>query len=103
MKVKLGFISQHMLLLRNDRKRENMNRLFENSSINEMNLPNRFVRSATWEGMAIDDGAVTPKLFNHRKPGDLLKAECTSDNQCFGPGYDGEGIYCVSKTKKEIH
>ncbi len=28
-----------------------------------MALSNRFVRSATWEGMAADDGAVTPKLI----------------------------------------
>ena len=27
-----------------------------------MKLANRFVRSATWEGMAADDGAVTPRL-----------------------------------------
>ncbi|MBW2544485.1 MAG: NADH:flavin oxidoreductase [Deltaproteobacteria bacterium] len=40
-----------------------MSKLFENSVINGMNLPNRFVRSATWEGMAADDGAVTPKLI----------------------------------------
>lgn len=40
-----------------------MNKLFENSNINNMILPNRFVRSATWEGMAADDGAVTPKLI----------------------------------------
>ncbi len=42
---------------------KNMSKLFENSVINGMNLPNRFVRSATWEGMAADDGAVTPKLI----------------------------------------
>ncbi len=40
-----------------------MNRLFEESKINKMILPNRFVRSATWEGMAASDGAVTPKLI----------------------------------------
>ncbi|MFC1868860.1 NADH:flavin oxidoreductase [Thermodesulfobacteriota bacterium] len=40
-----------------------MSGLFENSEINGMILPNRFVRSATWEGMATDDGAVTPKLI----------------------------------------
>jgi len=39
-----------------------MSKLFENSTINRMNLPNHFIRSATWEGMATDDGAVTPKL-----------------------------------------
>ncbi len=39
-----------------------MNKLFESSNINHLTLPNRFVRSATWEGMAARDGAVTPKL-----------------------------------------
>ena len=29
-----------------------------------MKLKNRFVRSATWEGMATDDGACTPKLID---------------------------------------
>ncbi|MGB6066249.1 MAG: NADH:flavin oxidoreductase [Desulfomonilaceae bacterium] len=40
-----------------------MSKLFEPSSINGIELSNRFVRSATWEGMATDDGAVTPKLI----------------------------------------
>ena len=39
-----------------------MSTLFEATEINGMKLANRFVRSATWEGMAADDGAVTPKL-----------------------------------------
>lgn len=34
--------------------------LFDTTQINSMTLGNRFVRSATWEGMAADDGAVTP-------------------------------------------
>ena len=37
-------------------------KLFEKTEINGMALNNRFVRSATWEGMAGDDGAVTPGL-----------------------------------------
>ncbi len=37
--------------------------LFETTRINGMTLANRFVRSATWEGMADDDGAVTPGLI----------------------------------------
>jgi len=41
-----------------------MTELFEHSSINGMKLANRFVRSATWEGMAADDGACTPKLID---------------------------------------
>jgi len=36
--------------------------MFERTEINGMALENRFVRSATWEGMADGDGAVTPKL-----------------------------------------
>jgi 2,4-dienoyl-CoA reductase-like NADH-dependent reductase (Old Yellow Enzyme family) len=40
-----------------------MSKLFESSMINGMKMSNRFVRSATWEGMATDDGTVTPKLI----------------------------------------
>jgi len=40
-----------------------MSKLFESTVINGMNLPNRFVRSATWEGLATTDGAVTPRLI----------------------------------------
>jgi 2,4-dienoyl-CoA reductase-like NADH-dependent reductase (Old Yellow Enzyme family) len=41
-----------------------MSKLFETGEINGMKLANRFVRSATWEGMAADDGACTPKLID---------------------------------------
>ncbi|MDY6793210.1 MAG: NADH:flavin oxidoreductase [Thermodesulfobacteriota bacterium] len=41
-----------------------MSKLFDPSQINGMTLKNRFVRSATWEGMAADDGACTPKLVD---------------------------------------
>ncbi len=37
-------------------------RLFETNSLGSMALKNRFVRSATWEGMAKDDGSCTPAL-----------------------------------------
>ncbi len=39
-----------------------MAELFEGTTINSMSLANRFVRSATWEGMADKHGAVTPRL-----------------------------------------
>ena len=39
-----------------------MSKLFETSEINGMQLSNRFVRSATWEGLAADDGACTPEF-----------------------------------------
>jgi 2,4-dienoyl-CoA reductase-like NADH-dependent reductase (Old Yellow Enzyme family) len=41
-----------------------MSKLFERSGINGMALSNRFVRSATWEGMATDEGACTPGLVD---------------------------------------
>jgi 2,4-dienoyl-CoA reductase-like NADH-dependent reductase (Old Yellow Enzyme family) len=36
--------------------------LFESTSIKKMVLGNRFIRSATWEGLANEDGSVTSKL-----------------------------------------
>jgi 2,4-dienoyl-CoA reductase-like NADH-dependent reductase (Old Yellow Enzyme family) len=36
--------------------------LFEPFKINSLTLPNRFIRSATWEGMATPDGRPTPAL-----------------------------------------
>ena len=41
-----------------------MSKLFETTTINIMALANRFVRSATWEGMANEDGSCTPKLID---------------------------------------
>ena len=46
----------------------NMDALFEKSEINGMVLSNRFIRSATWAGMATDDGTCTPQLI------DLMRA-----------------------------
>jgi len=37
-------------------------KVFEATAINGMSLTNRFVRSATWEGMATDDGYCSPEL-----------------------------------------
>jgi 2,4-dienoyl-CoA reductase-like NADH-dependent reductase (Old Yellow Enzyme family) len=37
-------------------------KVFEPAEINKMKLANRFVRSATWEGMATKDSYCTPKL-----------------------------------------
>ena len=41
-----------------------MSRLFEQTEINGLETANRLVRSATWEGMATQEGAVTPRLVD---------------------------------------
>ena len=41
-----------------------MSIMFEPSEMNGLKLENRFVRSATWEGMATEDGAATQKLID---------------------------------------
>lgn len=42
-----------------------------------------------------------PGLINRWKSGNLAKAACISDNQCFGPAMAGEGIYCVTEKKEK--
>ena len=39
-----------------------MSTMFESTTINGLTLPNRFIRSATWLGLATAEGAVTPDL-----------------------------------------
>ncbi|MCI5207879.1 MAG: NADH:flavin oxidoreductase [Candidatus Electrothrix sp. ATG2] len=38
-----------------------------------------------------------PDLITRWQQGDLRKAECKSDNLCFNPGFEGKGVYCVTK------
>jgi 2,4-dienoyl-CoA reductase-like NADH-dependent reductase (Old Yellow Enzyme family) len=38
-----------------------------------------------------------PDLISRWQKGDLRKAECKSDNLCFNPGFEGKGVYCVTK------
>jgi len=40
-----------------------MPKLFETTTINGLSLANRFIRTATWDGLAAADGAVTPAMI----------------------------------------
>lgn len=42
-----------------------------------------------------------PDLVKRWASGDRAKAQCLSDNQCFGPGMAGDGVYCVTKKKEK--
>jgi 2,4-dienoyl-CoA reductase-like NADH-dependent reductase (Old Yellow Enzyme family) len=42
-----------------------------------------------------------PDLINRWKSGDTQKAKCISDNLCFTPGFEGKGVYCVTKEREE--
>lgn len=38
-----------------------------------------------------------PDLIKRWGNSDLRKAACTSDNLCFAPGFEGQGVYCVTR------
>lgn len=42
-----------------------MAKLFEKTKIKDLELPNRFIRAATFEGMAGEDGSCTPQLIDY--------------------------------------
>jgi 2,4-dienoyl-CoA reductase-like NADH-dependent reductase (Old Yellow Enzyme family) len=42
-----------------------------------------------------------PNLIKRWKEGDRRRADCRSDNLCFNPGMEGDGIYCVVKKRQE--
>ena len=50
-----------------------ISKLFDKTLLGSIALQNRFVRSATWEGMAQEDGACTPALVD--LIGELAKGE----------------------------
>ncbi|MGD2270850.1 MAG: hypothetical protein PVI06_10670 [Desulfobacterales bacterium] len=41
-----------------------------------------------------------PDPINRWQTGDIRKAACVSDNQCFAPARKGSGIYCVTEERE---
>jgi len=68
-----------------------MEKLFETSAINGMTLANRFVRSATWEGMCEKDGRPTARL-----------AECYRELAAGGVGLVITGYAFVRPDGKQL-
>ncbi|WPD23025.1 MAG: NADH:flavin oxidoreductase [Candidatus Electrothrix scaldis] len=42
-----------------------------------------------------------PALILRWQNGDLRPAQCRSDNLCFTPGFEGKGVYCITKELEE--
>jgi 2,4-dienoyl-CoA reductase-like NADH-dependent reductase (Old Yellow Enzyme family) len=76
-----------LILVGGTRSFEVAERLVVNGTADYISMSRPFVRE--------------PDLINRWKDGDRRKAECRSDNQCFGPGMKGEGIYCVTEKRKK--
>ena len=68
-----------------------MKEMFNQTTINGMTLGNRFVRSATWEGMCENDGRPTPKL-----------SSCYSDLAAGGVGLIITGYTFVRPDGKQM-
>ena len=70
---------------------EKDNMLFEPINMNGMQLRNRVVKSATYEGMATEDGYVTDQLVNFYTP----LAEGGSGLVILGYAYVQENGHCL--------
>ncbi|MFC1886951.1 hypothetical protein ACFLZM_07835 [Thermodesulfobacteriota bacterium] len=76
-----------LILVGGTRSFEVAESLVENGTADYISMSRPFIRE--------------PDLVNRWKSGDRRKAECRSDNQCFGPGVKGEGIYCVTAEREK--
>lgn len=70
------------------------------------------IKSFSTASRIIDDGIADcvsmsrclirePNLVKRWQEGDLRSAECKSDNLCFTPGFEGKGVYCVTREIEE--
>ena len=69
--------------------------------IRSYEVAEKLVREGTADYISMSRPLICePGLVKRWREGDRRAAECLSDNACFGPGLEGEGIYCVTMTKK---
>jgi len=70
--------------------------------IRSFNLAERLVEEGYADYVAMSRPFIRePHLVKRWASGDLRRAACISDNQCFGPTMAGEGIYCVTEKKQK--
>jgi len=75
-----------LILVGGMRSFEVAERLIENGVADYISMSRPFIRE--------------PALINRWKAGDRRRALCKSDNLCFGPGVQGQGIYCVTEERE---
>ena len=80
-------ISTPLILVGGLRSFEVANRLIEEGIADYISMSRPLIRE--------------PDLINRWKSGDQRRAACRSDNLCFQPGFEGAGIFCVSKEAEE--
>ena len=69
--------------------------------IRSFEVAEELVRDGTADYISLSRPLICePGLVKRWREGDRRKAECVSDNACFGPALDGTGIYCVTMAKK---
>lgn len=70
--------------------------------IRSFEVAEKLVRDGTADYISMSRPLIRePDLINRWKTGDRRRAECRSDSLCFKPGLDGEGIYCVVKSREK--
>lgn len=69
--------------------------------IRSYQVADELIESGTADYIALSRPLICePRLVRRWREGDLRKAECVSDNECFGPALEGRGVYCVTMEKK---
>jgi 2,4-dienoyl-CoA reductase-like NADH-dependent reductase (Old Yellow Enzyme family) len=70
--------------------------------IRSPNLAERFLEEGIADYFSMSRPFIRePDLVKRWASGDRSKARCVSDNQCFAPGFEGKGVYCVTERKEQ--